>query len=629
MPAGGSKSTRLTTTAENKRKVLEYLNQGYTVRQAMDSLAMSVKTYELWRRVDLDFKSQVDRLRVMQRTGETIRKDIPFPEFSERYLGARVFPHMQNVVDLIEGREPSWVPAGMTYVRGESDLLLVNMPPEHGKSTSITMNYVTYRIAMNPDVRVIIVSKTQAMAKKFLFGVKERLTHRDYAEMIAHYAPPGGFAEGSNSWSQDMIYISPEARSAGEKDPTVQALGIRGHIYGARADLIILDDCVDNANAHEYDKQIDWLQGQVLSRLSDAGALLVVGTRLASRDLYAELLRPDYYPEGEQPWTYLSMPAVLEYADDPKDWVTLWPKSNMPTIGARAVDAKPDADGLYPKWDGPKLARKRARMTPENWARIYQQQQTTDEQVFHPDAIRGCTNNGRHTGIIPKNGIVGVRSEGMDGLVMLAGLDPASPSGYVGAVCIGLDIRTQKRYVLDVWNKTRMTPEDIRNLIKGWTDRYNIAEWRIEKNAFQTMLTQDREINEFLGSRGAILREHQTRSNKWNEDYGVASVSTLFANWQNDGALIELPTSSGNEMVKALVEQLTTWAPDAPKHQRTDVVMALWFVELACRDRVQSMSMYQSHHVRNPFATKYDLSQQGVMDVREYERLRLLQPAAF
>ena len=143
------------------------------------------------------------------------------------------------------------------------------------------------------------------------------------------------------------------------------------------------------------------------------------------------------------------------------------------------------------------------------------------------------------------------------------------------------------------------------------------------------MLTQDREINEFLGTHGAILREHQTRSNKWDEDYGVASVSTLFANWQNGQALIELPTSSNQEMVKALVEQLTTWAPDAPKHQRTDVVMALWFVELACRDRVKSMSMYQNHHVRNPFATKYDLSQQSVMDVREYERLRLLQSTAF
>lgn len=613
------------SSAQNKTRVLQLLASGHTVQQSMDSINMHAKTYDYWRKTDLDFKAQVERLRTIR--GERPAADLDeappltFPEFSERFLGARVFPHMLNVVDLIEGRDPSWLPAGLTYEAGEKDLILVNMPPEHGKSTTITMNYVTYRIATDPNIRIIIVSKTQAMAKKFLFGVKERLTHRDYGQMIAKYGPPGGFDKGSSSWTQDMIYISPDARTAGEKDPTVQALGIRGHIYGARADLIILDDCVDHTNAHEFDKQIDWLQGQVLSRISDAGALLVVGTRLASRDLYAELRKPDYYPEGESPWTYLSMPAVLEFTEDSNEWVTLWPRSNMKLIGAKGDNAEADAEGLYPKWDGPRLAKKRARMTPENWSRIYQQQQTTDDQIFHPSAVKACINGARYPGLIPK-GMNGNRAEGMEGLQIIAGLDPASPSGFVGAIVIGLDIRTQKRYVLDIWNKTKMTPEDIRNLIKGWTDRYGIMEWRIEKNAFQTMLTQDREVNEFLAQRGCILREHQTNSNKWDVDFGVASVSTLFANWQDGHALIELPSTVNSEMARAFVEQLTTWAPDAPRHQRTDIVMALWFAELGCRDRVQNMATFGRHHTPNPFATRQDVSQQVVVNFRDYEQMR-------
>ena len=615
------------SSASAKSKVLKYLAEGYRVRQAMEAVAMHEKTYEYWRKTDVDFRAQVERLRHIRATGTNVRVELSFPEFSARYLKAQVFPHMQNVVDLIEGRDPSWVPAGLTWEPGERDLILVNMPPEHGKSTSITMNYVTFRIAMDPDIRIIIVSKTQSMAKKFLFGVKERLTHPEYADMIANYGPPGGFDKGSSSWTQDMIYISPDVRSAGEKDPTVQALGIRGHIYGARADLIILDDCVDHTNAHEYDKQIDWIQGQVLSRISDAGALLVVGTRLAPRDLYAELRKEEYYPEGESPWSYLSMPAVLEFADDPADWVTLWPRSNQMGIGSKGEAAVPDVDGLFPKWDGPRLQKKRARMTPQNWARIYQQQQTAEDQLFAPEAVRAAVNDGRHPGLMPKNGLGGVRPEGMDGLLMLAGLDPASPSGYVGAIVIGLDILTQKRYVLDVWNKTKMTPDDIRELIKGWTDKYNIAEWRIEKNAFQTMLTQDREVNEYLASRGCILREHQTlASNKWNVDYGVASLSMLFAGWQNSHQMIELPSSSNSEMCKALIEQLLNWMPDAPRHQRTDIVMAMWFAELACRDRVTSMTSFGSHHRANPFATRWDLAQRQVVDIRALEQQRASRP---
>src|SRR5690606_12042784 len=81
--------------------------------------------------------------------------------------------------------------------------------------------------------------------------------------------------------------------------------------------------------------------------------------------------------DEETPWTYFASPAVLEFADDPEDWVTLWPKSNLPKRGQAVT---PDADGLYPKWDGPSLARMRKRIStdPLAWPMKYQQQQGSD-----------------------------------------------------------------------------------------------------------------------------------------------------------------------------------------------------------------------------------------------------------
>ena len=58
--------------------------------------------------------------------------------------------------------------------------LLVNVPPNHAKSMTITINYVTYRIAKDPNINVLIVSKTQEQAKKFLYAIKQRLTHPRY-----------------------------------------------------------------------------------------------------------------------------------------------------------------------------------------------------------------------------------------------------------------------------------------------------------------------------------------------------------------------------------------------------------------------------------------------------------------
>lgn len=161
---------------------------------------------------------------------------------------------------------------------------------------------------------------------------------------------------------------------------------------------MILDDTIDGTNAHEYEKQINWIQGEVMSRISAQGILLVVGTRMAPVDLYSELQNPSHYPDDDSPWTYFAQPAVLDFAPEPKDWITLWPRSNEPEPGLKAQE--PDADGYYPKWDGPRLVKKRSRMQPRNWSMIYMQQQVVEDATFPQEAVNGCINPQRTTGIL-------------------------------------------------------------------------------------------------------------------------------------------------------------------------------------------------------------------------------------
>jgi hypothetical protein len=608
-----------------KQDFLTQMQRGMNINQALEVIGRNRSTYERWRREDSEFLVAVERIKNLEKiAGPREREWISFPDFSEKYLDAKVFPHMTNVVDMLEGRDPAWTHPSMTFEKGERDLVMVNMPPEHAKTTSITINYVCYRICMDPNIRVILVSKTAEMAKKMLYAIKTRLTHPRYNEMITAYAPMGGFDKNSEAWNQTMIYVSDDARDSGEKDPTVQALGIRGHIYGARADLIILDDTVDLTNAHEYDKQIDWLQSEVISRVSASGSMLVVGTRLAAKDLYSELRDPHRYPDEESPWSYLSMPAVLDFKDDPKEWVTLWPKSNQPEPGSKADTQEADENGLYPKWDGPRLFQKRRRVSPRAWAMVYQQQQVSDDAIFNSDAIKASINGNRMAGPIPK-GMVNCRPQGMEGLVIVAGLDPAT-AGHTAAVVIGLDIKTQKRYVLDIYNKPGVTPEAMREMIKGWTDRYNISEWRIEKNGFQGFLVHDRELNEFCSSRGSVIKPHFTGQNKHDADFGVASMTILWNGWEDGYEMIELPSTHGQESAKQLIEQLVTWHPGAPKNQKTDIVMALWFAELACRDRVTLASNYTRSHVNNSFLTPWDKSQQTTVSLLEAEAIGAWKP---
>jgi hypothetical protein len=49
------------------------------------------------------------------------------------------------------------------------------------------------------------------------------------------------------------------------------------------------------------------------------------------------------------------------------------------------------------------------------------------------------------------------------------------------------------------------------------------------------------------------------------------------------------------------------------------MVMAFWFTELACRDRITAMTSYNSSHLKNPFATKYDLNRRSTLNMMDHE----------
>ena len=59
-------------------------------------------------------------------------------------------------------------------------------------------------------------------------------------------------------------------------------------------------------------------------------------------------------------------------------------------------------EGLYPKWDGKRLYKKRARIQPRSWALVYQQEQVNSAAIFSPEMLAAAVNGARLTGIMPK-----------------------------------------------------------------------------------------------------------------------------------------------------------------------------------------------------------------------------------
>jgi hypothetical protein len=587
--------------ARTKAEILSLYEQGHTTADACRLAGKSAEIWKYYRRVDPDFKEAGDLI-TARRAGAKVDGDlsqISFEDFSEKYLNSRRFRHQLQWIDVIEGREPRDLHPSQVYRKGDPDTIIINTPPGHAKSTTITMDYVTYKIVTNPEFRVVVISKTETMAKKFLQGIKRRLTNRSFAQLQIDFGPPGGFEQTAEVWSSKMIYFGHS--ESDQKDPNVEALGIGQQIYGARADLIILDDVEDLNNAHQYGTHLDYIMQDVMTR--DA-PLLVVGTRVAPVDLYSELMNPEHYDGDESDWTYLSQPAILEAADDPEDWVTLWPRSDRPHPQRPGVQ---DEDGLWPKWDGPRLAKLRRKIKPATWALVYMQQATSEDSIFAIEAINGVQEKRM------RGSMVKVFSP-----YVVAGLDPAA-SGFTAATCLQVDRDNAKRHLIDVFNK-QVRAAGLRQLIFDWTEKYGINEWRIEKNAFQSFLTQDREINQFLAARGVRLKEHLTGNNKNDSQWGVASMDSLFRGWEDGNALLTLPAMSQNEAYRQFKEQLVAWFPDHPKTQKTDLVMSFWFAELAAREVTKHLGVRQQEFLDNPFLSENDRANRRVIYVDEWLR---------
>lgn len=143
-----------------KAKVLELIEQGYQVEQAMSVVDRGKEAYRSWMKADPEFKAEVNRIREAHaETAATGREPVPdFETFCRDWLKQPLFPHQLRMLDIIEGREPRDLHPSMDFMPGYDNRIVVNVPPEHAKSTTFSVNYVVWRIHQNPDIRVAIIS---------------------------------------------------------------------------------------------------------------------------------------------------------------------------------------------------------------------------------------------------------------------------------------------------------------------------------------------------------------------------------------------------------------------------------------------------------------------------------------
>ena len=134
-----------------KERALLLYAAGASVENAMAGVDRSVRTWEAWRRNDKHFAVQADTVRTERKKkvptlGEAVgvppRHDMSFAQWRKEYLDFDTYPHQQQWIDVLEGREPEPID-GCEWDPRDTNRLVINVPPGFAKSQTVTVDYLS------------------------------------------------------------------------------------------------------------------------------------------------------------------------------------------------------------------------------------------------------------------------------------------------------------------------------------------------------------------------------------------------------------------------------------------------------------------------------------------------------
>ena len=176
------------------------------------------------------------------------------------------------------------------------DILLLSVPPQHGKSFTLTETLPSWFLGKHPTDGVILCSYDSDLAEKF--SRKNRDKYVTYACDV--------FRTGINKAAQGVALWETD------KGGTCRAAGLKAGITSYGCELFIIDDPIKNkeqAQSEVVIKKIhDEMGPSVQSRIHPGGKLIVIQTRWVDNDCIGYILKN----WKEYIWKYINLPCECE-----------------------------------------------------------------------------------------------------------------------------------------------------------------------------------------------------------------------------------------------------------------------------------------------------------------------------
>jgi len=210
--------------------------------------------------------------------------------FAQRILPAFTAPpHVRILGEYLE-----------RVARREIRRLMVFLPPRHGKTELVSIQFPAWYLGSNPQSQIIGASYAEPLAYNNSRACRDTIKSPAFQTLW----PCALDSEGVVNW-----------RIAGKenKRPNYVAAGVGGSLTGEGADLLIIDDPVKNyeeaCSVLYRERNWEWYRSVARTRLQPNAAIILFMTRWHHDDLAGRLLRLSETDPLADKWEMLVLPA--------------------------------------------------------------------------------------------------------------------------------------------------------------------------------------------------------------------------------------------------------------------------------------------------------------------------------
>lgn len=197
---------------------------------------------------------------------------------------------------------------------GEIDRLIINLPPQEGKSTRVTTIGPLWFLTRNPDRRIAVVSYQADLAEEFGRNIRNHIESNQGEDGTLDL----GLRVASDNGAARRWKLA-------NKLGGVRSVGLSGGLTGRPADALFIDDPISNleqANSKTYrNRAWGFWQAVGQTRLAKRAPVILVLTRWHHDDLAGRLVAAE---DGHR-WTVLNIPAEAGENDPlgrkPGEWL--------------------------------------------------------------------------------------------------------------------------------------------------------------------------------------------------------------------------------------------------------------------------------------------------------------------